>query len=467
MDTAAPFVALNRFGLGRRPDQDIPTDPRAWLRAQLTGPDTTPTDGLPDTQGALAVVAQEIELDKQFRRTHSGIAKSGMAQPDAAPGQPTAMSSPSASPAPEAKRDRPAVDLTHKEAHALLSRSVTTDAPFRERLVLFWANHFTVANKSLANVACNGAYIREAIRPHVTGRFADMLLAVMRHPAMLAYLNQEGSAGPDSIAAHRRHIGLNENLARESLELHTVSPAARYTQADVTAYARLLAGWSFSVREAPTGFRYRQAFAEPGQQTIMGRTWPEGEAGGVAILAWLGTHPATYRHIAEKLTRHFISDAPTDAQISQIVAVLQSTDGNIGAAANTLIDMPGAWVPCTKLRTPQEFVVASLRAINADPARLPNLGSMVAGLGQKVFDAPFPIGWPDRAADWAGPEAMLQRVDFAYGLSNRVANLDPEPLGRSLLGPLLTDTTLGQIRAAGSRRDGITLLLSSPEFQRR
>ncbi len=370
-------------------------------------------------------------------------------------------------PAADPMNPHPVGELAQREIRALLDRALTTDAPYRERLVWFWANHFTIADRALVVSATSGAYIREAIRPHVTGRFADMLLAVMRHPAMLNYLNQAQSAGPDSLAGQRRHLGLNENLARECLELHTVTPAAGYTQADVTNFARVLTGWSVDTRQPPLGFRFRPNMHEPGEIEVMGRTWPAGEDGGVELLAWLGTHPATYRHLADKLCRHFVADEPPPAQVARIEAVLRDTHGDLGAAAAALVELPGAWVPQAKLRTPQEYVIACLRALGTAPDQVPGIGGLVGGLGEPLFQAPFPIGWPDRAADWAGPEAMLQRVDFSYAMAGRHATMDPEQLAAATVGPLMSATTLAQIKAAGSRRDGLTLLLSSPEFQRR
>jgi uncharacterized protein (DUF1800 family) len=294
-----------------------------------------------------------------------------------------------------------------------------------------------------------------------------MLLAVMRHPTMLAYLDQAHSTGPDSPAGLRRHLGLNENLARECLELHTVTPASGYTQADVTAFARILTGWTFEWKEEPVGFRFRRSIHEPGEQTVLGQRWPGGEAGGVALLTWLADHPFTHRHLAEKLVRHFVADTPPPAQVRVVEGVLRDSGGDLGAASAALVDLPGAWAPLTKVRTPQEYVVACLRGLGMQPEDVPNIGGMVGGLGQPMFQAPFPIGWPDRAADWAGPEAMLQRVDFAYGLAGRVPLIEPVAHGSTILGPLLDAGTLAAMKGAGSRRDALTLLMASPEFQRR
>jgi uncharacterized protein (DUF1800 family) len=284
---------------------------------------------------------------------------------------------------------------------------------------------------------------------------------------MLAYLDQAQSAGPDSIVGERKHKGLNENLARECLELHTVSPAAGYTQQDVTNFAKILTGWSIELKQPPTGFKFRPFQHEPGEFEVMGRSWPGGEQGGVALLTWLGTHPATYRHLSEKLVRHFVADDPPLSDVHRIETVLRDTQGDLHAASLALIELQGAWVPGAKLRAPQDYVIACLRAMGADPDQVPNVGSLIAGLGQGFFQAPFPIGWPDRAADWAGPEAMLQRVDFVYAFVARYGGLDPGRVAEDSLGPLLAPETRDQIRGAGSRRDAMTLLLASPEFMRR
>ena len=462
MDTRA-IIAANRFGFGRRPNDTVPGDARAWLHAQLEAPDPTPVQGT-NTEAALGLVLERIEL-QQARKQAAKAATAGMAEG----GQMVPVGQqPGGQQGGGEKAPNPARELTRRELHDFFGNALVTPAPFRERLVWFWANHFTIVAKELVPSACAGAYVREAIRPHVTGRFSDMLLAVMRHPAMLGYLNQERSAGPDSMAGQRRHIGLNENLARECLELHTISPASGYTQQDVTNFAKILTGWSIEVRGEPRGFLFRPNLHEPGEIEVMGRRWPEGEAGGVALLGWLGTHPATYRHVADKLVRHFSADEPQAGDVRRIETVLRDTQGDLKAASAAVVEMPSAWVPAAKLRTPQEFAIACLRAVDATPDTVPNLLQIVGGLGQGVFQAPAPIGWPDRAVDWAGPEAMLERVDYAYGLAGRIANQqDPEQLGHAVLGPLLTADTLGQIRAAGSRRDGLTLLFSSPEFQRR
>jgi uncharacterized protein (DUF1800 family) len=369
-------------------------------------------------------------------------------------------------PAPGQSRSRA---LFRQDATAQLANALTTPAPFRERLVWFWTNHFTISLRHGQCAAVAGAFVEEAIRPHVTGRFADMLLAVMRHPAMLLYLDNAGSVGPDSVVGQRGKRGLNENLARECLELHTVSPAAGYTQADVTNFARILTGWSIDLQADPPGFRYRPFTHQPGEQMLLGRRFAEGEEGGVAALQFLAAHPATHRFLAMKLVRHFVADDPPEGAIHRIASVLAGSHGDLGAAAAALIALEPAWQPQSKLRTPLDFVVAALRALDAPPPQpdQPYLIGALAGLGQPMWTAPQPNGWPDRAADWAGPEALVRRIDWAYAAAGRFGDLDPAEVADASVGPLLHPATLEAIHRAGSRHDALTLLLTSPEFQRR
>ena len=234
-----------------------------------------------------------------------------------------------------------------------------------------------------------------------------MLLAVMHHPAMLFYLNNVGSVGPDSIAGRDGKRGLNENLARECLELHTVTPAAGYTQADVTNFAKILTGWSVAIRGDPPGFQFHPRAHEPGEQILMGHTFPAGEEGGLAALHFLANHPSTHRLLATKLVRYFVADDPPDMAVRRIEGVLRDSGGNLGAAAEALVTLDVAWEPASKLRTPQDFVIAALRALDLSDEELATvpLQAILAGQGQPFRAAPQPNGWPDRAGDWAAPEA--------------------------------------------------------------
>ena len=421
--------ALIRFGLGRRGSEPLPADPGAWLAAQLDAPDPAlATPGHSAADGLVAI---------RTRRELKGA------------------------------QGTPIRDVFRADAAQAFDTLLTTNLPFRERLVTFWANHFTVSIKRPECAALTGAFVREAIRPHVTGRFESMLVAVMHHPGMLLYLDNAQSIGPDSPAGTRQRRGLNENLARESLELHTVSPAAGYSQADVTEYAKILTGWSIAYDYNPPGFLFRLNAHEPGAKTVMGHSFDHGLAGGNAVLTWLAGHPATHRHLATKLVRHFVADDPPPAAVARIETVLRQTHGDLKAASLELTRIPEAWSPLTKLRSPSDYVVAVLRALDLPEDKRPNLIPAMASLGQPFCGAPLPNGWADTAADWSGPEAILRRVDWAYGATARAEAADPEQIAQDSLGPLLHPATLDAMRHAGSRRDSLTLLLASPEFQRR
>jgi uncharacterized protein (DUF1800 family) len=428
MDTRTA-QALVRFGLGRRGTEALPSDSAAWLLDQLHQPDPTHLDDPPTTAAGLTALRED-------RATK---------------------------PPPGESRVRA---LYKAQAAAQMANAVTTQAPFRERLVWFWTNHFVVSIRRGPCAAVAAAFVEEAIRPNVTGRFSDMVLAVMRHPAMLIYLDNATSFGPDSPLGQRTHRGLNENLARECMELHTVSPLAGYTQADVTSFARILTGWSIDLKADPPGFRYRPFAHEPGTQTVLGQQFPPDEAGGVAALAFLANHPATYRFLATKLVRHFVADDPPADAVRTIEAALRDTNGHLGATSAALIHLDAAWQPATKLRAPMEYVIAGIRTLEIPPDQIPLL-AILAGLGQPLWAAPAPNGWPDRADAWAAPEAMLRRIDWASGFAGRIGDHDVLALADTTLGPFLRPQTSEAIRHAGSRTEAMTLLLTSPEFQRR
>ena len=429
MDTRTA-QALVRFGLGRRGAEPLPPDPAAWLLDQLHQPDPTRLDDPPTTAKGLTALREDRETKPSPGESRVGA-------------------------------------MFKAQAAAQLANAVTTSAPFRERLVWFWTNHFVISRRQGACAAVAAAFVEEAIRPHVTSRFSDMVLAVTRHPAMLLYLDNAGSFGPDSQVGLKTHRGLNENLARECMELHTVSPLAGYSQADVTSFAKILTGWSVDLKADPPGFRYRPFAHEPGVQTVLQHQFPPDEAGGVAALAFLADHPATHRFLATKLVRHFVADDPPPNAIRAIEAVLRDTKGDLGATSAALVKLDAAWQPGTKLRTPMDYVVASVRSLDLPPDQIPNLPGVLGGLGQPLWTAPAPNGWPDRAADWAAPEAMLRRIDWASGFAGRIGTRDVVEIADTTLGPLLRPETREAIKRAGSRRDAMTLLLTSPEFQRR
>lgn len=430
----AAHVAAIRFGLGPRLGEPPPEDPRAWLEAQL-GPEAPLPPGPGTADGLRARIADLEERDR-----NGGIPPG--------PGQVAA--------------------LLRAEALAWAGRRLAAAQPFRERLVDFWMNHFTVSRRVGIVDAVIGAFEREAIRPHVTGRFADMLVAVARHPAMLLYLNNAGSVGPDSPVGRRIGRGLNENLAREILELHTLSPAGGYTQADVQEFARILTGWSVAQRQEPFGYIFRPNAHEPGPKRLLGREFGAGEAAGEAALRFLAAHPATMRHLATRLVRHFVADRPPPEAVRAVERTLLDTGGDLGAAARALIRLPQAWEPpLAKFRSPSDYALAACRALGLPPERAAVALGGLAVLGQPLWTAPQPNGWPDTAADWATPEALMRRLDWAYTLAGRFGRVEPREVTEAALGPLARAGTVSAVARAGSVRDAITLLLASPEFMHR
>ena len=423
--------ALIRFGLGQRGMQPAPADPAVWLAAQLAGPDTAafPAD-LPSVSDGLIVLREQNKFHLP----------------------------------PGSSLVRPLYEL---DVAAQTGQLLTTDAPFRERLVWFWANHFTVSIRQGGVAATVGPYVREAIRPNVTSPFFAMLISVIRHPAMLLYLENDQSVGPNSPIGLRTGLGLNENLARECLELHTVGAASGYTQQDVTEFAKILTGWSIARNVAEPGFIFRDAAHEPGAKTVMGRTFPPGEAGGIMALDFLASHPATHHHLATQLASQFVADAPPPEAVQSIEGVLRDSQGDLGAAALAVTQLPGAWTPLTKFRGPQDFAVAALRLLDLPDGERPRVQSIFSGLGQPLWSAPLPNGWSDQTSDWGSPDGLMRRIDWSYGFADHIGDRDPMQLAVGALGPLLRGSTAAQIQHAGSRRDALTLLFASPEFQRR
>jgi uncharacterized protein (DUF1800 family) len=348
---------------------------------------------------------------------------------------------------------------------------VRTRVPFAERWARFWSNHFAVSAARPAVMAFAGPYEQEAIRPNAFGRFADLLLAATRHPAMLVYLDQAQSVGPDSPAGRRRGLGLNENLAREVLELHTLGVDGGYGQDDVRALAEILTGWTLARPGEPGegGFRFAPAIHQPGAKRLLGRTYREaGEEEGIAALGDLARHPSTARHVAAKLVRHFVADAPPADAVERVARVFRDADGDLSEVARAVVRLDAAWAdPAAKVRTPDDLVTAALRLVGADGAEPEVLRSYTL-LGQVPWSAPSPAGWPDTAEAWAGPEAVVRRIDWALAVARRLGRrADPPALLRAAVGDGAGPETHFVVANAPSVEDGLALVLASPEFQRR
>ncbi|MBO0752450.1 MAG: DUF1800 family protein, partial [Bradyrhizobiaceae bacterium] len=356
-----------------------------------------------------------------------------------------------------------------REVRARLDAASLPEIGFSERLVWFWSNHFCVSAFKVPNMA--GGYEREAIRPHILGRFVDMLLAVESHPAMLFYLDNSMSIGPNSVAGINRAKGLNENLAREILELHTLGVETGYSQDDVTRFACVLTGWTaVSANDNPehgSEFMFNPRLHEPGPQRVMEKTYDDaGVEQGRAVLADLARHPAVAIHVARKLARHFVADEPPQQLVDRLARTFRDTDGDLKAMARDLVTAEEAWSPeQAKLKRPCEWVVAMMRATGArgDPARF--LGGQ-RRLGEPLWSPPSPKGFDDDEATWI--DGIGLRLDTADNVAKRVADrADPHELIETAIGPLASKQTRDAVARAESREQAVALVFMSPEFQRR
>ena len=479
INMSAAAIAVNRFGLGTSLTSDIaPTDAKKWLTSQFEQYQIMPNTWA-NQRKTSEIVADLAQYQMQARNTNSNDKES-------------------------VKRDfrRDVRDDYLAAVKARAETSLTTTTPFIERLVHFWANHFAISVEKPAVTDLAGAFELEAIRPYVLGNFKDLLFAVEKHPAMLLYLDQVNSIGPNSRAAERlsardpnKKRGLNENLAREILELHTLGVRSGYTQTDVTEFARALTGWSVAGAgnnkdknakdknsiEGANGFVFRPQIHEPGSRTIMGKTYGISKtyyqsdmAQAEAVLADLATAQATAAHIATKLARHFAGDTPPASLVDKLSKAFTSSGGNLSSVYRALIDAPEAWQPApAKFKTPWEWLISSLRGLgylNTGKQNLEgiNPAQILNQLGQPVWKPGSPAGYDDIADTWAGPNALLRRVEIAQRLAAPFGDkLDARTLAEKILAGSISTATKTAIGRSESATTGLALLLVSPEFLRR
>lgn len=462
--SAPATVALNRFGLGACPGDvaRVAADSRAALTAELQ-PDLALLEDpdLVSSADALTALHALQMARKQARLVGTNDTPSMLGGGTT---MDTMAGTPGGAPTP--------ADIYTAEIGARLDRAGQARIGYVERLVAFWSNHFAVkAGADEIDRVLAGAFEREAIRPHVLGRFADMLVAVTQHPAMLAYLNNETSVGPDSIAGRRRQRGLNENHARELMELHTIGVGGGYSQSDVTTVADVLSGWSFARggddKNSVGNFVFRPNAHEPGPRIVMGKIYDQsGEQQGLALLADLAQSAATAHHIAFKLAQSFVADQPPAVLVDQLAATFQSSGGDLLELSRELVASDEAWEGPGRFRTPQQFVWAAVRALNVRPK--PALISHALGtLGQMPWDPPSPAGYDDTAATWLAPDAMTSRLDVAEQLAQLAEpTLDPAALVDDIFGKAASPQTREAVARAESQHQGLALLLMSPDFQR-
>lgn len=440
-------IAFQRFGLGPKPGgpQRIGVDPRAALLDEL------------DRPNAALITSATLP---SYRKA-CGDSQRDFALP---------------------------YEVFQQERRARLVQALKPEIGLLERLVTFWSNHFSMTVwKDQAILGTIGQLERDVIRPNALGSFTDMLLGVMRHPAMIAYLDNDDSIGPRSPIGKSWGAGFNENLAREILELHTMGVGGGYTEADVTAFARILTGWSY-VRgwEADNGwnggtdenrgqFIFRVDWHEPGGIELMGKRYPAaGQDQGEAVLRDLAVHPKTAEHLAFKLVLHFLTDEPTEAMVAPVADAFLSSGGDLGATTRALVDLPEAWsLPLKKLRTPYELALAQYRATGTDVPNNDDIWTFtepMRALDNLPWEYGPPDGYPDETAAWLNPDAMRVRLDTSL-LFVDMFREDGWPvasdLARDLFDSALSQPSKVALRKPADNRAAMTLLLMLPEFQRR
>ncbi|WP_424810506.1 DUF1800 domain-containing protein [Roseococcus sp. YIM B11640] len=460
-------IALRRFGLCGGP-QDVPRlqrDPREGVLAEVAAIATARPQPLPEGLMTTAA-ASEIFVNRRAegRRRRDEINAAVRARE--APGETGPMEAPPRGP----PMFPSTADIHQSELQHLLSQAINSMRPLEERLALFWANHFTVSGARAQVTFMVGSFEREAIRPHMLGRFEDLLLATTLHPAMLRYLDNQASIGPNSPAGRGRR-SVNENLAREVMELHTLGVDGGYTQADVTAFAGALSGWTAAVWQpdnGPGGTLFDAERHEPGPKTILGQSFPDGQDQAAAVLRALAAHPSTARFVTRKLAVHFLGEAVPPRIPAHLADVWTRSGGDLRAVTEALIRLPEAWtLPMVRLRSPLEFVMVAARIMGtSQPPR--ELLRDLSAMGQPIFRAGSPKGWPEEDNAWTSPDGIKTRLDWAMNVAAKSASTaDPRRLAEQAFGASLSEPTRLAISRAESSQQGLAILLLSPEVQRR
>jgi uncharacterized protein (DUF1800 family) len=504
MNKYSAEIAANRFGMGARAGelQAAQEDPVNWLLKQIK------PIAFDSAVGNLAKVSEMLKDYNQVRKNEKLGAQNNQGKVDrnrknnndnrmltnetisvadaAAIAKPILPANQMANDnqgdekaSPELKAYRKkSGDMIMAMQMEVLRNAITTPDSLSARLLDFFSNHFSVSGQGVAMRLYAPLLEREAIAPHLSGQFVDMLLAVEQHPAMLTYLNNEKSIGPDSPQGKKAKKGLNENLGREILELHTLGVNTGYTQTDVRELAMAITGWSLIDPKKVTGpkddgfgFMFRERTHQPGTRKVLNKKYSQaGVAQGEAILKDLAIHPATAQHISFKLARHFVADKPSETLVAAMKKTWLATQGDISAVMKTMIEHSDAWVPAQqKYKTPREFVVSVFRVLDGvEPVTREKL-KLVQGLralGQEPFNAGSPAGYGDTASNWDGAEALMARIEWANQLAAHIKT-PPVDLITAALGKQLSENSLKLIKRAESRQQGLVLALMSPEFQRR
>ena len=446
----ATHLASHRFGYSESRLQTLARDPRSWVLAQFDRPNEFDTEGLVDSAKAWQITRNVLQA------ALNPTTPPNTSQPQDALGPMT--------PARQVLRQTNLHGLDKRWQHM-----TQTTTPVAERWVQFWANHFCVAATKGSTLALVWPHEYEAIRPHAFGPYKSLLRAAIVHPAMLLYLDNAQSMGPQSTAGRRRDRGLNENLARELLELHTLGVKAGYTQDDVTQTAKLLTGWTVGPNTAGVT-RFMDNLHQPGKKIILGNTYPEGPQALDLLLTDLARHPACADFMASKLCRHFVTDAPPAALVQAVAAQFSRTDGDLKAVAVALFSHDLAWqedLP-PKFKRPEECLISAHRLMQKKVTNVENSAYWVQTMGQAMARAPSPQGWPDLSADWLSPDAVIKRIQWAERYGELYGkDIDARDLMQQAFGPNLSSSTAQTIARAESGAQALAFALASPELMRR
>lgn len=453
-----PFIAETRFGTGVSPRRKPPASIDHMLVA-LRGPDVMakrfPIEGFSTFKERILSYNEARRVERKQAGSAAGRKASEQRKS-------------------ESQAARAAYDKMFRNA---LLRRVHTATGLNERLSFFWADHFTARGKSQLVRFATSPYIEEAIRPHIAGKFEDMLIAAITHPLMLYFLNQNASVGPNSRVGKQRGLGLNENLAREALELHTLGVDGPYSQQDVRQLAELFTGLTV---DRDIEFFFRKQTAEPGAEQVLGKVYgPETDLSHVhAVLRDLARHPATARHISRKLARHFIADAPDTELVTHMTGRYLETDGSLFDVYAAMLSHPASWqAKAQNVKAPIDFVSSAMRALNINAPMLTTLDQRTTRaalmapmelMGQPWEQPLGPDGWPEGNEHWINPQFMAARVSWALSAPQAILPKLPDPrdFARKILGPVLTPEVAFAAEAAENRWEGIALVLVSPAFQR-
>ena len=445
-------LAAIRFGYGLPQPKDAPESAKAML-AMLAGPDEAMRT-LPIRNSA-----ELIPNLQELRHIQKAGKKATAKNP---------------------KRNALLQDFSNAaEAAAVVTfaRALDSADGFRERLTTFWADHFSVIAKRQLEALFPYALVDDAIRPHLTGNFADMLTAATLHPAMLSYLDQSSSVGPNSHFGKNQNKGLNENLAREVIELHSMGVGAHYSQTDVTEMAKILAGLTLN---ADLLMQFVPRRAEPGPRELLGKTYDAVGLDNIhAALRDLALQPATGQHLARKLAVHFVSDTPDADLVTAIAAAYNGSGGDLMATYAAMLDHPAAWVEATeKARQPFDFMVASLRALGVNGEQLQQMPykqfrgqvlAPMAGMGQTFKRPSGPNGFDEAAEEWITPQGLARRITWAMRVPMRLVEPLPDPmaLAQYCLADRASEALLWGAARAEDITQGVGLVLASAEFNRR